>query len=61
MDRISFLGKMFFNIHFNHINREKNRVADCLSKKGLQSDFGNIHYEWYDYEKRGTTGTINFL
>lgn len=35
LDRISILRKAFSAIHYNHIYREKNCMADRLSKKGL--------------------------
>ena len=61
MDRIALLRKMFNELHFNHIYREKNGVADCLSNKGLQGVFGNMQYELTDLKGRKTTGSINFL
>lgn len=61
MDRIQEIPRNFSHIIFKHIYREKNNIADRLSKKGLHGTFREMHYELTDASGNGAKGTVNFF
>lgn len=60
MNRIEILRKKFSSITFSHTFREKNSQADRLSKMGLKSRFGEMHYELFEAKGRGAKGSLIF-
>ena len=44
LHRIDRLRSVFTTISFHHIYREKNVIADRLSKWGLTVNFGKVYY-----------------
>lgn len=58
MDRITILKRTFSYISFHHVHREKNTVADSLSKKGLDGITGEMHYQPFITNRLGAEGKI---
>lgn len=58
MDRITILKRSYSYISFHHVYREKNTVADSLSKKGLEGVFGEMHYQLVISNGQGAEGKI---
>lgn len=59
MDRIYILRYSFPAISFHHVYREKNTVADRLSKKGLEVGIGEMHYQLHILDGMGAFGTVS--
>lgn len=58
ISQINILWGTSSSISLQHIFREKNWVADSLSKKGITENFGYMHYTLLEADTIGTEGTI---
>ena len=61
LERVEIQKKSFAVFSFHHVFRENNVVADRLSKKGLEGNYGEMHYQLLVAEGRGAAGTIHTL
>ena len=59
IERIHILREKFTFISFCHVYRDKNKEADRLSKKGLESIFGYMNYEYIISQGTIAEGVIN--
>lgn len=59
--RIKELIPTFQCIHFHHIFRESNRVADQMSKIALSAVKGRLTYFSWDGEKDGPNLTVDYF
>ena len=60
IEYIYILRDTFFAISFHHVYREKNTIADRLSKKGLEIGYGEMHYQLSISDGCGATGFVSF-
>ena len=58
--RIEDLKKVFSSVSFHHIYREKNQIADDLSKQGLMAKQGVIFYQFHN-EGLQAEGSISII
>ena len=59
--RIENLKFDFAGISFNHIFREKNTVADDLSKQGLKAIYGKIYYQFHNGQGLQAEGSVDII
>lgn len=60
MERIKTLKESFEEISFHHVYREKNIVADRLSKEGLDVRSGVMFYQFTSLDDSVASGAFSF-
>lgn len=59
--RIDRLRSVFAAISFHHIYREKNVIADGLSKQGLNANFGKVYYQLHNEHGLEVEGSVPII
>ena len=59
--RIEILKSAFTGINYQHIYREKNTVADYLSKQGLKDVSGKMNYQLFNAQGLQAEGSVPII